>query len=503
MTRLIEIAICVNNIDPKGIGRIRCVRYNDYVSQKEKGLTYTEWDDRDSFIASPFLPTNINYIPEIGQAVKVLNFTVENEAVNQEYIAGPFTTMFDYHGQTYAQQLENLTYGVWIQHKPDIREKSGEYIKGKTENAFAKERDYGLYGKFGSDIIFTENGLQLRGGKLIPKENLNAGQKEKMITFPLMSEKNASLYLKKFPQKASIQNVRTIETKSDVGDLKAILEYEVDDLTTPTVINFYVYKVIDNSGPTFKTNFFNDSTQYVASSVKLLNTDNSTSTPTHTVSVSNVSDVPIIIRDVLFKIHEFDLKKLNNLLPGDDLHPFYFKPSEDFKKLVGDKTNIIEKVKLSNAGPGPGSGLVWSKLRFKPQVREIVKVDKKLKFDSNPSEQTFSALKSDKIYLISTDANEGNPPCNTCGNSIDFNSLNKYELSQEDYVEKIDPNTYAIVRGENLLRFLRQLVVVMFTHSHNINKSIEGQPDYAQGAILREMLKTLETDLLNKSIRVN
>ena len=79
MTRLIEIAMCVNNIDPKGIGRICCVRYNDYVSQKEKGLTYTEWDDRDSFIASPFLPTNINYIPEIGQAVKVLNFTVENE----------------------------------------------------------------------------------------------------------------------------------------------------------------------------------------------------------------------------------------------------------------------------------------------------------------------------------------------------------------------------------------------------------------------------------------
>lgn len=501
--RLLEIAICVNNKDPKGIGRIRCVRYNDYVSQKEKGLEYTEWDDRDSFVAAPFLPSNINFIPEVGQAVKVINFSTEKETLNQEYIAGPFTTMFDYHGQTYAQQLENTTYGVWIQHKPDIREKSGEYIKAKTENAFAKERDFGIYGKFGADIILTENGLQLRGGKLIPKENLTTDQKEKMISYPLMSEKVATLHLKKFPRKANLVNTKNVEVKSDSGDLKAIIDYEVDDLASPTLVKFYVYRVLNSTGPTFKTNSFNENTTYPSSQVKLINTDNSTTTPTYTVSVDSIDTVPIIIRDTLFTIHEFSLKKLNTLLPSDDLHPFYFKPSEGLKRLVGDKTTIIDKVKLSNVGPGPGSGLVWSKLRLKPQVRQIEKVSRILKVDSTSSEQTFSALKSDKIYLLSTDTNEGNPPCADCGNSINFNILNKYEMTQEDYIENIDPNTYATVRGENLLRFLRQLVTVMFTHSHNINKSIEGQPDYAQGNILREMLKTLETDLLNKSIRVN
>ena len=39
-TKIIDIAICVDNVDPKGIGRIRCVRYNDYVGEKEGALKY-------------------------------------------------------------------------------------------------------------------------------------------------------------------------------------------------------------------------------------------------------------------------------------------------------------------------------------------------------------------------------------------------------------------------------------------------------------------------------
>ena len=38
--KIIDIAICVDNIDPKGMGRIRCVRYNDYVGEKENSTKY-------------------------------------------------------------------------------------------------------------------------------------------------------------------------------------------------------------------------------------------------------------------------------------------------------------------------------------------------------------------------------------------------------------------------------------------------------------------------------
>lgn len=500
---IIQLAICVNNIDPQGLGRIRCVRYNDYISQKEKALDYSQWDDRDSFVASPFLPTNINFIPEIGQAVKILNYNTEKEAVNQEYIAGPFTTMYDYNSQSYTQQLENTTYGVIIKHKANIRETNGKYIKGKTENAFAKETDYGLYGKFGSDVIFTENGMVIRGGKLLAKDNLSENRKKELITYPLMSDKVSTIYLKKFPQKAKLVERIDEDFITDSADLKAIVEYEIDDLISPTIIKFYVYKVINTFGPTFKTNNFNEQTTYNSESVKLINTDNTTTSPTFTISVLSLDAVPKIITDKIFEIHEFTLNKISTLLPKEDLHPFFFRPSENFKKLVGDKTDIYEKIKLSNAGPGPGSGLVWSLLRLKPRTKKTEKKEKILKIENNSSEQTFGAIKSDKIYLLSTDTNEGNPPCEDCRNTVNFNELNKYELTQEDYIQKIDPNTYASVRGENLIRVLRQMVQVIFTHSHNINKSIESQPDYAAGQILLEMIKTLETDLLNKSIRLN
>jgi hypothetical protein len=70
--KIIDIAICVDNIDPKGMGRIRCVRYNDYVGEKENSTKYEKWSQNDPFIASPFLPNNINFVPENGQSVKVL-----------------------------------------------------------------------------------------------------------------------------------------------------------------------------------------------------------------------------------------------------------------------------------------------------------------------------------------------------------------------------------------------------------------------------------------------
>ena len=45
--KIIDIGICVDNNDPKGIGRIRCVRYNDYVGEKEGALKYEKWDDKE------------------------------------------------------------------------------------------------------------------------------------------------------------------------------------------------------------------------------------------------------------------------------------------------------------------------------------------------------------------------------------------------------------------------------------------------------------------------
>ena len=80
--KLIDIGICIDNLDPKHMGRIRCVRYSSYTGDVEKAVDYSAWDDKDLFTANPFLPSNINFIPEIGQTVKILEYNTDKEYEN-------------------------------------------------------------------------------------------------------------------------------------------------------------------------------------------------------------------------------------------------------------------------------------------------------------------------------------------------------------------------------------------------------------------------------------
>ena len=80
--------------------------------------------------------------------------------------------------------------------------------------------------------------------------------------------------------------------------------------------------------------------------------------------------------------------------------------------------------------------------------------------------------------------------------------MDKYELTQEDYIKKIEPNTYATVRGENLLNLLYSIINVLTTHVHNINSPYARQ-DYDGHSKLMELFEKMENDLLNKSIRIN
>ena len=179
--KLIDIGICIDNLDPKHMGRIRCVRYSSYTGDQEKAVDYNAWDDKDLFTANPFLPSNINFIPEIGQTVKILEYNSDKEYENVEYIAGPFTTMHDYNSQTHSAQVENTTYGIAAKHSPDIAKSDKDELK-ENDGAFAKHTDYGIYGKYGSDVIFTENGLIMRGGKLISKKGASQEEKLKLTT---------------------------------------------------------------------------------------------------------------------------------------------------------------------------------------------------------------------------------------------------------------------------------------------------------------------------------
>ena len=179
-----------------------------------------------------------------------------------------------------------------------------------------------------------------------------------------------------------------------------------------------------------------------------------------------------------------------------DVHPFYFRPTKEFINRSGNTTTkmtLIDNVKLRTVGPG--HGLIWSSNEISPQQKTTIEKKVVTKINKNSPEQSFGALITDKFYLLSTDTND-------TGQSIHFDELNKYELTQEDYISKIDPKTYSVVRGEVLLEIIYAIISVLTSHVHNINDPYARQ-DYPQHNRLMKLLEQLENDLMNKSIRIN
>jgi hypothetical protein len=499
--RLIRYATCIDNIDPKGIGRIRFIELGSNIGEKEGTYNYEPWDSRDIFVAQPFLPPNINFIPEKGQIVKIFSHDTETNLNNQEYIAGPFTTIHDFNSQTVSKQLENTSYGASVKHTPDIFDKNGNYIKEKSIGSLSKPKDYAIYGKYGSDILFTENGINIRSGKYPDKEGSNAKTKRELLSYPQISDKRSILSLKKFTHKKELIETTNFVTEIEKSNLKYIIEYDLNNLNNPTEVQFYVYKVVKPYGSNFRTDLFNTTTYEDISLVdykiiKLINEQNDGTSPSFIINVSSQKESYIKIRNIISSLGEKGLNNYNSILPQDNIFPFFFRPTMYLKTRIRTyKNNFIQNIKVSGVETRQGSGLYYSLENPKPKINRKPEVIKQLKIVQNRKEQTFGSITSDKIYLLSTDTNSKKP--------IDFKTLDKYEYTQNNYLERIDPNTYSLVRGENLIKVIRALYDVIFTHRHNINKSIIGQQEYNEGNKLKELIKTLESDILNNSIRIN
>jgi hypothetical protein len=215
--------------------------------------------------------------------------------------------MYDYNSQNFSQQIENTTYGVAVKRRDGIRKLTGEYIEKNSEYVFAKERDYGIYGKYGSDILFTENGLELRGGKLLSKDAANTRSRKKLISTPIYTNKQSKLHLKKYPKSASLVDLkRTLERTENVN-LNYVIEYEIDSLSTPTKINIYAFKLINDLGGLYKTDNFNDNTPVSiigdAPPLKLINLDNSLTGATHTIDIDPEANKTTLAKNIAIETY--------------------------------------------------------------------------------------------------------------------------------------------------------------------------------------------------------
>ena len=504
--RLVNLGIVTDNIDPKGIGRVRYKVLGNQSGPSQGAAAFEDWEPLDPFCASPFLPNNLNFIPTVGQTIKIVQYDLENDLMNQEYIPGPFTTIHDWNSQSNSGQLENTSFGVAVKQTGNIFNGNGTYVKSNAKNSLAKHEDSAIYGKYGSDVLFTENGVSLRGGKLLSKDSANARERSDLITHPLRGKKQATLSLKKFSSKQEFKEEKEIVVSVPTNKLNYVIEYDLDDVTNPTKVSWYIYYVREVFGDAFATNVFTSShTPDLTSieSVTLINEDNTTTTPTFVQTVDSKKGAYIKIRKTLCDLHDDGLKIKDIKITTDRskyIHPFYFRPRQSLVSIINSTPSVsdfLDNIKPScNTSVSEGSGLFWSISEPSPKPKSEERKITVLKTISSSAEQSFGTLVSDKIYLLSTDANE------VGSKTVPFDKLDTYEYTQEDLLTRIEPNTYATVRGETLLAFLDQLYVVMAGHAHQPTKPMvkEAYGDWKKLEVLRN---TLKNDILNKSIRIN
>jgi len=518
--KIIDIGVCIDNNDPKGLGRIRVVDYDDYIGGKsniKEGIQH--WSKDDPFVASPFLPNNINFIPEIKQAVKIIRYDTDKTTVNQEYIAGPFSTRYDFNSQEFNTQISQTSYGVSVEDKVDIIKNEQGTLPENCKNALSKYKDYSVGGKYGSDAVFTQDGLVLRGGKLIQKD-VSSNQNRELLTkgFPIVSDKVAKLHLKKFGPKQFISEETKTELVTENSNLKFIIEYDVDNLSNPTYVNFYLYQIKPNVTKKYNSSNFTESTQILSGESVFLS--ESGNTYTFRSDLNSITDysgatlskkIKLIYQEVRNKLTTIQSNGFKNIVSfkiltdlivtqsDSNIYPFFFRPTSEFENRSTTSTEKTNRLSLFDNIKLPGStsksSLVYSRDKVTPNTKSVEKVVKVLKTDSTSFEQTFGNVTADKIYLLSTDTNFTNK-------KIDFPTLNTYEYEQSDYIEKIEPNTYSLVRGEILLDFIDAVYNVLTTHVHNINKPYV-KSDYDAHTKLDLLYNKLRDELINKSIKIN
>lgn len=501
--KIIDIGICVSNIDPKGIGRIRYRPYGTFISEIENGVKYDEWDELDPFIAIPFLPLHINIIPQIQQSVKIIQYDTSKNLQNIEYISGPYTSPHDTQNQTFTTQHKNTTYGgVIVKGLVNIRNSDGSFNSPTSRGAVIDNRDTGFRGNYGSDIIFTENGLQIRGGFLFNKTYKK--DKKILLDYPQLAKKMARLSMKKFPTTYRPVTETTESTETASNNLKYVIEYEINNVLEPTELKFYVYKVIVNSGTQFNTNVFNENSLFSPSNatIRLINIEQDETSPTYVKSLDGtINSAYLELREILYSIDNENLTVLDYRYPNEDIFPFYFRPTTNFRTTKGttdiekeNKKLFLSKIQLRNRTGG--SGLIFSRENASAPVIINKKTTIQAQEIKNSGEQSFSNLSADKIYLTSTSPNVG-----VNVKAVNFNNLDEYELTQENYIADIEPNTYAMVRGENLYNVLIAIKNLLDSHIHNVNEPLVQTDD--NWIKLTELIETLRNDLLNDSIRIN
>jgi len=523
--------LCKENVDPKGLGRIRAVDKTSNESARISSINDEEklqdvsekkkWTDEDNFVFRPLLPWFINQIPKENEYVHLFYSNLnEKGGKNKYYIGGVFSSPTYAGGEPYdgAKQITDL--GSQIKESIDIfNKKTGNYADNtqKRNGIYGAPSNIVINGRGSADIVIADDSLQLRAGKF------NSDLKPGML--PLGNGERAFLQLSEYQTKTTFQpGQRFYRLNSEHKDINILVEYTVDYPTGNQGQNYNGSVRFYRLQPT--NPYANTEKMDLNSPIKT-----SEMTPVLVVTFGPYSEEKVynVINDILKGFAEGDLSNLlsnedypnlnfdktniNQIIPRNDVFPFYFRPQPDlYGKVRPENTNatiaqklfvtrLMSNIKLVDGDLTSGYGLAYD-IDKNNNIQQFVP-EKFEKEDVIPQtteniSNTAGILGSDVLYLLSHKSQK-----NGTG-KIDFaNTLSG--ITETFLTNQIEPKTSSTVRGEELIELLNLIVRFLLNHVHPYH----GMPpdsqtlDNVRADELYEELRNAQEKILNKYIRIN
>jgi hypothetical protein len=513
---VIKYGICADNVDPWGVGRIRVIIDTDMVPPLRTGTdiqkllakldadnvtakgdaAYVPWElgvnyhAPDPYLFEPFLPKNINIIPKIGESVKIIYYSMDNNAEQREYV-GMHTSNYDkiyYDSGESARSFTKLS-KIYSQ-KNDLR----------FDGLVPDVNDIGFLGRKNSDIIFPEDEVVIRAGHQDFPNHLKNRRAALIQTAHFTTRKNVTTETinENVTPITFIDNIVEFfvavldPAKFDNNVYAEMYVYSVPNLDTINYAAFKDYYADTGGNAEFVVFIYSKNAENIVSFIQtfLKNIDKNNLNLDLSGTIKNFPE-----NNTTLQYAVVDARTSKNGEPIDNfysLNLYQFRPSP-----LNDLSNETV-LNIVNSLP--------SELRpsSKKPTQQFKSTEKETTENDNSLDETAIVEGADKMFLLSWNA----------PNALQ-NKIGKYGFLQEDIYTTLQKYTQPMIRGDLLLNLILDLIDLIEKHGHIAGVDPIGSLNYDavnkistikdKYALLAKVNKDLSggSDILNQYLRIN
>jgi hypothetical protein len=463
-TDVIVFGICADNNDPWGVGRIRVViddkimpplrtaiNVQEYLAKADatnaaaaQEHAYIPWElgsngkSPDPYVVEPFLPKHINIIPKIGESVKLIYYAAGDNASQREYIA-PQTSNYD---KLNFDSIESArSYSKRSTYQPTRNNL-------RNNGLVADPTDIALTGRKNSEIVLPDDEVIIRAGYQNMSEQLKNNRnaivqashytQRKVVTTEMVTDDTSQV--KAINYMVELYTNTYDKTLDPLYIATDILIYKVENIDTR---NYNAYKdyYVDSGGAEFQIR------------VKSDKPDNIISFITDLLKNLDRNNMPLTIsRDWVNKPEKnpyLAYWTVDNRSSENTEVVFYPLNLYQVRQSPNNNTSIAEVAAVAKG--------ITSELR--PLTKRPSKVLTQTEQDvtkNDPSyDESVLIAGADKVFLLSW----------FNAQSIQ-NKIGKYGFPQEEVYLTLQKNTQAMVKGDELLKLLMDVLDLVLNHGH-------------------------------------